>query len=503
MTRRQGQLAFFFLILFIGTWDLRAVFSDRRLGPTDTTVEEAILLTTAVAEPGFSGLSTWYREIRKGPLAAALVSLLDLLVNEPLLAGRLLSVFLLWAVLGLVYVITLCLTGSRVASLLASVVCGTFPMVYGWFRLDYHEPLVGFFLLCGLWMMMDGRLSRSRALLLGVVMGLGILSKLAFPLFLMAPLLYYGLARVRTLSHAGRLGLSALVALVLAGWWVLPNLGDILQYMVHSQQRESETWQLRLRIYTMGIPGSRYLLLCAGLGALLGWWRRTTSGFPLALLCASILGGTAALVFFFDSWPRYMVPCFPLACVLCGVGIHRLAVFAAPRVPAAALKGLAVMGAAILLGNYCRDNIRGIFQSKVLRREGGLGMVIPDQRPYRAYPAAVALAHSFGKAAFEVPGWPEMMNYRPVAQSLIWERRGVKLPRAGLDAILESFALGAPVYVVFCHRQGDVWSQLSRASPFDFLEPPMLSAIAPRKKDLLRTFIDPEDVRFSVIRVHP
>ena len=77
MTRRQGQLAFFFLILFIGTWDLRAVFSDRRLGPTDTTVEEAILLTTAVAEPGFSGLSTWYREIRKGPLAAALVSLLD------------------------------------------------------------------------------------------------------------------------------------------------------------------------------------------------------------------------------------------------------------------------------------------------------------------------------------------------------------------------------------------------------------------------------------------
>ena len=521
LNARRGQLLLATLILFFAAWDLRAVLPDRRLSPTDTTVEDALFLRQALGPEG-SGIWPWLAEIRKGPLAAPLVALADVAVGDPLLAGRLVNVALHGALLWLVCLITVRLTGggrrevgggrqeaeyrrgSWGAGLCATVICGTFPMVYGWFRLDYHEPLVAVILLWCLHLMLIQRQPRrSTALLLGLALGLGILAKLSFTMFVMAPLALYAVCCARDHTGLRRLGLAVLVALLLTGWWLLPNAAHLLSYLSLSHQRIHETPAARLVIYTWGIHGSALLLGSAALGSVVAWRLRVAGGPALLLLGSSLVGALAWLVLLFDSWPRYLVPVFPVASVLCALGLWGAARRATLRLGRRVVRGGLGCVLAALLINFCVDNVRGLPLSDN-GREGGVGLIVADRRPHNAYPRAVAALRRLGGPVVELPGWPQMLGKRPVAQSLVWQRRGLRLPRASGTQLVERLSRGRPVHLVFCHETGgDVLSLLARAKPSDHVDAATLALLMPKKKRVLQTLTDPNDVSFSVIRILP
>ena len=513
LNRRQGLLLLAALILFFAAWDLRAVLADRRLSPTDTTVEEALFLRQALGPEG-RGIGSWLGEIRKGPLAAPLVALADVAVGDPVLAGRLVNVALHGVLLWLVCLITVRLTGGRRleaagqsgswgAGLCASVICGTFPMVYGWFRLDYHEPLVAVLLLWCLYLMLQRQPRRSMALWLGLALGLGVLAKLAFPLFVLAPLAAFAVSCTRDGAGLRRLGLTATITLLLTGWWLLPNAAHLLSYLSMSHQRVSETPAARLVIYTWGIHGSASLLASAALGSVIAWRLRVTTGYALLLLGSCLVGGLAWLVLLFDSWPRYLVPGFPVASVLCALGLWGAARRATLRLGRRVVRGGLGCVLAALLINFCVDNVRGLPLSDN-GREGGVGLIVADRRPYEAYPRAVAALRRLGGPVVELPGWPRMLGKRPVAQSLVWQRRGLRLPRASGTQLVERLSRGRPVHLVFCHETGgDVLSLLARAKPSDHLDAAALALLMPKKKRVLQTLSDPNGVSFSVIRVLP
>ena len=422
LRRRHGQLLLAALMVLSVAWDLRAVLADRRISPSDTTTEEALHLQEALVE-GSVGVSSWLRDTRKGPLAGALVFLVDWTVGEPVLAGRLVSVLLHALLLWQVCLITLRLCGAWSAGLCASLICATFPMVYGWFRLDYHEPLVA---VCLLWclQLMLGRQRWSTALWLGLALALGVLSKLAFGIFIWAPLLLFAAGQLRDPGGRRRLLLSALLCGLLISWWLVPHTAQLLSYMEASRQRVHETWITRLEYYTWGTHGSLPLLVAALLGTAAARRLGAAPGQALLLLGSSLAGALGCLVLVFDCWPRYLVPAFPVASVLCGLGLCALGRWAARHLGPALVKLLLGGGAIALMINFVADNLVGHPRSLV-DREGAAGMVTPDRRPHDAYARAVIALGHLGEPALELPGGPELRGLRPVALSLIWERRGL------------------------------------------------------------------------------
>lgn len=497
---RQGQLLLAALLLFFAAWDMRAVLADRRLSPTDSTVEDALLLQQALGQDGL-GLGAWLRDIRKGPLAGPVVALADVAVGDPVLAGRLVNVALKGVVLWLVCLITVRLTASWGAGLCAAVICGTFPMVYGWFRLDYHEPLVAALLLWCLRLMLSTLRRPREAALLGLALGLGLLAKLSFAVFISAPLVILAIQLLRRQGGPRFLGLVAGICVLVTGWWLLPNAAHLLSYLGQSHQRVSETPVTRLVIYTWGVHGSALLLGFAALGAAAAWRLGVTSGRALLLLAGSLAGGLAWLVLLFDSWPRYLVPGFPVAAILCGLGLAGAGRLAAPRLGARLIKVAAGGCLAALLLNFCVDNLRGLRPS-LKEREGGAGMVKADRRTYEAYPRAVAALGRLSGPSLELPGWRRMLGKRPVALSLVWQRRGLTLPRATVARLAEHLSQGQTVHLVFCHTTGgDVLAQLARVRVSDHVDAATLALLLPKKKRVLQTFSDPGGVSFSLIRV--
>ena len=497
---RQGQLLLAVLILFFAAWDLRAVLADRRLSPTDSTVEDALLLRQALGDEG-AGIGAWLSDIRKGPLAGPVVALAEVAVGDPVLAGRLVNVALHGALLWLVCLITVRLTTSWGAGICAAVICGTFPMVYGWCRLDYHEPLVAVLLLWCLLLMLRPQRRHRDAALLGLLLGLGLLAKLSFAVFISAPLVMMATPLARRRLGPRALGLAAGVCLLVTGWWLLPNATHLMSYLSLSHQRVSETPVSRLVIYTWGVHGSPQLLVLAALGAVVAWRTGMCSGRALLLVGSSLAGGLAWLVLLFDSWPRYLVPGFPVACILCGLGLAGAGRWAAPRPGARLMKAAAGCGLAALLINFCVDNVRGLPPSPN-PREGGVGMVTADRRAYDAYPRAVSALRQLGGPNLELPGWRRMLGKRPVALSLVWQRRGLQLPRTTAAPLAEHLSRGQPVHLVFCHDTGgDVLAQLAKVRISDQVDAATLALLLPKKKRVLQTFSDPGGVSFSLIRI--
>ena len=498
LRRRHGQLLLAALMVMHLAWDLRAVLADRRLSPTDTTVEEALLLREALA-PGGQGVGAWLGEARKGPLAGPVVALADLAVGDPVLAGRLVSVALRCALLALVCLITVRLTRAWGAGLLAVAICGASPMVLGWFRLDYHEPLVAVALLVCLWLMLAPARGWRQAAGLGLALGLGLLAKLSLAVFVSAPLLVLVLLDGRSRGGRRRLALAAGVCLLAIGWWLLPHAAQLWSYLGLSHQRAHETAAARLVIYTWGVPGATPLLAGAALGAIVAWHRRAVPCRALLLLCGSVAGALAWLVLLFDSWPRYLVPALPVAAVLCALGLHAAAATVSPRV--ARLAAL-VMAAALLITTGVL-NQRGL-PLPATGREGGAGMVVADPRPHDAYPRAVAQARRLGGPLVELPGWPRMHGKRALAHPQVWQRRGLTPPRATSAQLVQRLSAGRPAHLVLCHARGDdVLSQVARARPWDHLPAETLAVLRPRKKRVLSTRCDPDGVCFSVVRLQP
>lgn len=150
-------------------------------------------------------------------------------------AGAMINLFYLAILLSATYGLGVALKG-RAAGLLATALVGTYPMIYAMSRYVYMEFALTamvtatiYFLVAG-----DGFQKRFAALLFGVCLGLGLLTKLTFVAFVAVPLIYVVLrakllpALWRRLTNQPRIrGRQLVVAIIggglLAGLWFLPN----------------------------------------------------------------------------------------------------------------------------------------------------------------------------------------------------------------------------------------------------------------------------------------
>ncbi|OGL04687.1 MAG: hypothetical protein A3E31_11665 [Candidatus Rokubacteria bacterium RIFCSPHIGHO2_12_FULL_73_22] len=235
------------------------------------------------------------------------------------------------------------------AGVAAALAFGTAPfVVFSAVRFQLDLPLAAMVALAlALLLRTEDFGRRGAALALGLVLGLGMLTKPPFAAYLLPPLAW-SLARARTRRARGHAALVALVAGALAVPWYGPRLlglGAQIANRSFKQAAESgypETLSATaLRFYPewfatqFGVVA--VLLFCVGLVVA----ARHRQGWLLAALLVPF----AVLELIQNKNLRYTLPLLPVAAVLAGLGLEALR----GRLRAAAATAL-VVGAAVQLG---------------------------------------------------------------------------------------------------------------------------------------------------------
>ncbi len=173
-------------------------------------------------------------------------------------------------------------------------------------------------------------LSKPRhAVAVGVIAGLGCMTKYTFPVFVLLPSLVVGLHALRTRQWRG-LALTLVAFAVLAGPWLTENMGAILAYVASSSDPSrtisdspAAAWSDRMQLETLlyypavlrdawGWPGLFLVLL-----SLPAVWH---PGCRLALLGG--VGGIVALTFAGEQQARYVYPALPLLAAMVDVAMN-------------------------------------------------------------------------------------------------------------------------------------------------------------------------------------
>jgi 4-amino-4-deoxy-L-arabinose transferase-like glycosyltransferase len=331
------------------------------------------------------------REDKIPPLAVVIVGLLLSVLGNSLMALRLGGVLCLALLALQCRDLALRCGASRNTGQWAALLCSTTPMLFGWARLDYADIYVAVFFVACLQVMARGYLTRRRAVGLGVLGGLGVLTKLSFFVYILGPAVFFVWAHLRR----GRgqwlnLGLALLCTLVISGWWIALRMDRIYQNFFYSTQSlstadsfmflgQSPLWikldQITFQLWRL--PGLPALWLGAAAGLLL--WRGRPRRLVRTLLGLGSLLGLGVLMAF-DPGARYMVPLMPPAVVLAALAVERVLHLARPRLWP--LEPILVLG---LLGWFAWTNLT-IPAGDALRFNAG-GML----RPVRAYTASCKL----------------------------------------------------------------------------------------------------------------
>ena len=497
LSSRMAHVGLILLLLFYLAWDLRAVTADQRVGPTDTSVEEAEGLLAFVAEGELDAMARWTINARKGPMAGILIALLTPLVGEPLLASRVLGISLHLLLLLAIFQLVARLTGRFWAGLLAVVLCGTFPGEYGWFRMEYHESLLILVTLLAVWQLAGDLSSRRRAVGLGLTLALGILCKVPFPVFVIGPGVLFLARNLRSRRDLANAGVAALTFALAAGWYLVPNLLSIAEYMDGSHEPQffdvGESFRAYFQIIPRTIPHLGIGLLAAPLLWLLG-------GAPHALiasLASSIITGTLILLYF-DPWARYLAPAFPMAGVLSALGIASL-VRRLPRRQVILARAAMAMLAISLLGLYVRDNIVGISHPEG-NREWGAGLISPDRRPYMALPWMTRWAREH-KVKVHTMGWSSKIEGCPEILRHIWQRRGLGLPLMDPQLIEQHLYMKKPLHLVLCHKEISPLHALTQVEIRGEMDQKVLAAARWWRVQPLVNYINPDGVRLTMLRL--
>ena len=497
LSPRLAQAGLIFLLIFYLSWDLRAVLTDQRLGPTDTTVEEAQGLLDMVHDEGLGALVGWSLRARKGPVAGILVALLTPLVGETLLAARILGLILHVLLLSALFRMAAKVTGQTWPGLLAVLICGTFPGEYGWFRMEYHDSLLVLVTLLAVWQLAGDLQSRRRAVLLGLTLALGMLSKVPFPVFIVGPGLLFAWRNLRSRRALANAALAAAAFCLAAGWYLIPNLLSIAEYVDGSHEPQFFHLGESLRSYFVIIPRTIPYLLAALVAAPLAWRLGRTRGALVASLTCSIFTGTIILLYF-DPWSRYLTPAFPMAGLLVTLGLTPLIQRLARREVAWAYGVLAVM-AMSLLGLYVRDNLVGITHPEG-NREWGAGLIAPDRRPYQAYPRMVRYVKGRNIWVYSL-GWTSKIEGCPNILQRLWIQRGQELPHLKPEQVEQKLHSGEPIHLVLCHRELAPLHGLSRAEAQEPMDAKVLAAARAQPIQVLASFSDPDGVRLTLLRM--
>ena len=166
--------------------------------------------------------------------------------------------------------------------------------------------------------------SRWRGVQLGLILGIGMLTKQTFALLVLVPVLVL-FGRLRR-SLWMPLGLSTGVALIVTGpWWVM-NHGAQLDYttaavMSHgSGGLAAHLGYYPEHVFLLGLGPAIFLITILAIFSL--WASRSHRGLTLGL--AWLLGGLLILLFIPKKYPRLMAPLMPAAAVLIGAAFATL-----------------------------------------------------------------------------------------------------------------------------------------------------------------------------------
>ena len=330
------------------------------------------------------------------------------------------------------------------------------------------------------------------------MIGLGVLTKMTFPMFLLFPGVWFLIRNLRDRRRALNLGLAALAAAVVVAWWAVPTLGLLEQYLTDSTGRYPAPPMHKLQLYLLALPGSGMLLAAGLAGAALAWRGGAARGAELLPLVLCLVSSVAMLILVFDPWSRYIVPVYPVAGVLASLGLGRALVWLDGRLPGGRWAVLGLLGAG-LLGQYLWFNLSA-GKEMIHDRVHLAGIVSPDTRPHDAYVRAVDLVRQ--------RGWRVLrpLSYH-IALPALWYRRGVRPPDLTLPQALAAHRRGEPVYVMLPQKD---------RSPTD---PPTFTLDSPEEEDVemsdlyrwlaihrkrmkvVREFVDPDGAAYYIIRI--
>ncbi len=375
-------------------WGLWAILQDHRTVGNESLLPHAFHLTKALGQGDMKALGTLFHSLGfRPPLPVMVQTGFAWLMpgGVTLVSMRLTCLALHLLAVVQVFGLTRLLAGTGRAASISALLAAAAPMIAGWFRVETPEPLTAVVYLAVLHQLLRTDLKQPRpAALLGILIGLGLLTKLLFPALMLGPLLAFILLRIRGLRSLLHAGLCALLTFACAGWWYLAKVETILANFLMSISggqvnsfagrdglKISAVDQLprignRLIRYFGDAPEHLALVTLAAAALLLCWRRRLVPRETTILLGAAFVGGYAPLLLLFDAEYRYMLPLLLLCCALAGLTISHLSSRLSPAmrpasllVTAGLLAGLHIHGLFQLPRSWwLPEESRGLFQPK-------------------------------------------------------------------------------------------------------------------------------------------
>ena len=441
MTRNQDRALLLAQVLFFLGWGVRALLLDRQHTGGDSFTFQTLSLYTAVAQGGLSDIFPWMSGMGyKGPLAPLLALPLVGATGQMLLGTRLVSLLAHGVALVQTHALARQVSGQPAAGQWAVLLLGTNQMVFGWTRMDFQESLLTTLLLTLLLLLLRVRFTRARhGLLLGSLLGLGLLTKLGFLVFAVAPGCWLLARRLRDRRTLLPLFLAAPVAAAISAPWVVPN-ADWIYRSFFMVAHTAEHLLADTAAY-LGEPSTWGLLLAAAAGAALLIWMRPTGRWPVALLVIFILGAVGLFITLFEFWARYLMPIYPPAAALAGAGLAYLMSRRRKWLtwPAGALLALG------LLVTFVQANMAEV--TGWHQRDFTAGMISPDRRPFDGFARVIRrlLPHG-GEIRIIVDGTfpPNRLEGAPE----LWHFRGLRFRALSMDQAKKRLAWGETIPVM-------------------------------------------------------
>ncbi len=485
---------------FAGAWHLWAVLADNRLSgcSADIIVTPTLMAITALED------GKWLDLLRglpgpKGPVAPALGALFSLAAGDVVIGCRLLSVAAHGVAVVQVYDLGRFLPLGPRVRLLAPLYVALSPLIYGWARLEFHEPLLTVFVLGALQLMLRGLTRPRTAVALGLVMGLGLLTKLSYPLFMLVPGLWFVARQARTVRKAALLALALGIMAALAGPWLWisrPAIAMNLQGSSHGP----EIW---LEVLRQALQDHVIVMLVLGTAsALLLWWRRGTDRWVVALLWLMPLVSLAMFALRFRYWTRYMVPVYPVMALLCAGVAGR----AADRLPRRVAWPLGVALALWMVVSFVETNVAH-WADIATNREYDQGMLAPDQGDYNGYTTATRYFRQKDLPVLQVV-LPGFAHTRWTDMTSVLVSRGLGTRRMELHRLLKGRWTGKPMGVLMIghipHQDPGIYQQ--KCPPWHAelytsnVVPPGVGALLRRTQlRCLVTVVEPDNLGFAAL----
>ena len=440
-SRKLSQIMLLGLIVLLVGWDLWVILVDQRVSLNSDSVTWAFL---GVRESGPCLFAD------KAPLATLLSFPLEWLLGRVPLATRLLSVLCHGVIVLLTYSAarrawqTAGTSEAEEAGLMAAALCGMTPMVCGWSRMDFPDITTACLVIGTLRLMLDTDLDRLwPSLRLGLVLALGLITKLSFPVYMLFPGAWFALTRVRTLREARNLGLIVLLLVAVLAAWITPHRETFWVLLVRSTSDAPETIWSRVVRYAADPSIMLSVVLGTAMGIVL--LRRSVRGsarrWNAWLFGLALCGPMVLFCVVFDHMYRYLLGIYPVAAVLTAGGLTSLLRQLPPGRRRAVIAGLAV----VLLGSFLWTNLRFIEQP---HRDHGTGIITPARGDYLGYPRALAALRPHGQRYLEA--WNTTVTQErcdPLRR--VWRYRGVSLKFGDIPEADTLLRQGRPVPVLF------------------------------------------------------